>query len=292
MKRILINGTQQEELRVASVTGQKLYDLDIENRSRNQSKGNIYKAVVTRIEPSLEAAFVNFGAERHGFLPLKEISKEYLKNETFDKNSSIKDMLEVGQTLIAQVEREERGNKGAAMTTFVSLAGKYLVLMPNNPKAGGVSRRIEGNERNQVKSILNKLDKINEGGVIVRTAGVGKSQEELQWDQDYLVQLWDAIQKASKEDKDPFLIYRESDIIIRTLRDHMDDSIEEILVDDKNVFEKCKEFLDLTMPHQSQKLKLYEENIPLFDLCWRNTLCFLRCMFIFRYPKSSSAGFN
>ena len=265
MKRILINGSQNEEIRVSSVDGQKLYDLDIQTSIRERYKGNIYKAVVTRIEPSLEAAFVNYGRERHGFLPLKEISKKYLKNETFDKNSSIKDMLEVGQTLIAQVEREERGNKGAAMTTFASLAGKYLVLMPNNPKAGGVSRRIEGNERNQVKSILNKLDKINDGGVIVRTAGVGKSQEELQWDQDYLVQLWDAIQKASKENKDPFLIYRESDIIIRTLRDHMDDSIEEILVDDKNVFEKCKEFLDLTMPHQAQKLKLYEESTPLFS---------------------------
>ena len=182
MKRILINGTHSEELRVASVDGQKLYDLDIEHKSRNQNKGNIYKAVVTRIEPSLEAAFVNFGAERHGFLPLKEISKEYLKNETFDKRSSIKDMLNEGQELIVQIERVERGTKGAALTTFISLAGKYLVLMPNNPKSGGVSRRIEGSDRKEVKENLDNLKKIKDGGNIIRTAGVGKSLEELQWE--------------------------------------------------------------------------------------------------------------
>ena len=265
MKRILINGTQSEELRVASVNGQKLYDLDIESKSRSQNKGNIYKAVVTRVEPSLEAAFVNFGAERHGFLPLKEISKEYLKNETFDKKSSIKDMLSEGQELIVQIERIERGNKGAALTTFISLAGKYLVLMPNNPKAGGVSRRIEGSDRKEVKENLDNLKNIQDGGNIIRTAGVGKTLEELQWDQDYLVTLWKNIVESSKEKKAPFLIYRESNIIIRTLRDHMDDSIDEILVDNKEVHGMAKEFLEFSMPQQINKLKLYEDNTPLFN---------------------------
>ncbi|MBT7542909.1 MAG: Rne/Rng family ribonuclease [Gammaproteobacteria bacterium] len=265
MKRILINGTQQEELRVASVDGQKLYDLDIEHKSRNQNKGNIYKAVVTRVEPSLEAAFVNFGVERHGFLPLKEISKEYLKNETFDKKSSIKDMLSEGQELIVQIERIERGNKGAALTTFISLAGKYLVLMPNNPKAGGVSRRIEGADRKEVKTNLDNLKDIKNGGNIIRTAGVGKSLEELQWDQDYLVTLWESIVESSKSKDAPFLIYRESNIIIRTLRDHMDETIDEILVDNKEVYETAKEFLEFSMPQQINKLNLYNDNTPLFS---------------------------
>jgi len=265
MKRILINGTQSEEIRVASVNGQKLYDLDIEHKSRNQNKGNIYKAVVTRIEPSLEAAFVNFGAERHGFLPLKEISKEYLKNETFDKKSSIKDMLSEGQELIVQIERIERGTKGAALTTFISLAGKYLVLMPNNPKAGGVSRRIEGADRKEVKENLDNLKKIKDGGNIIRTAGVGKSLAELQWDQDYLITLWDNIVDSSKEKNAPFLIYRESNIIIRTLRDHMDDSIDEIIVDNEEVYDMANEFLKFSMPQQKDKLKLYKDNTPLFN---------------------------
>ena len=265
MKRILINGTQSEELRVASVNGQKLYDLDIEHKSRHQNKGNIYKAVVTRIEPSLEAAFVNFGAERHGFLPLKEISKEYLKNETFDKKSNIKDMLNEGQELIVQIERIERGTKGAALTTFISLAGKYLVLMPNNPKAGGVSRRIEGIDRKEVKENLDNLKKIKDGGNIIRTAGVGKSLAELQWDQDYLTTLWDNIVESSKEKNAPFLIYRESNIIIRTLRDHMDDSINEIIVDDEEVHKMAEEFLKFSMPQQKNKLKLYKDNTPLFN---------------------------
>ena len=265
MKRILINGTQSEELRVASVNGQKLYDLDIEHKSRHQNKGNIYKAVVTRIEPSLEAAFVNFGAERHGFLPLKEISKEYLKNETFDKKSNIKDMLNEGQELIVQIERIERGTKGAALTTFISLAGKYLVLMPNNPKAGGVSRRIEGIDRKEVKENLDNLKKIKDGGNIIRTAGVGKSLAELQWDQDYLTTLWDNIVESSKEKDAPFLIYRESNIIIRTLRDHMDDSINEIIVDDEEVHKMAEEFLKFSMPQQKDKLKLYKDNTPLFN---------------------------
>ena len=265
MKRILINGTQSEELRVASVDGQRLYDLDIEHKSRNQNKGNIYKAVVTRIEPSLEAAFVNFGAERHGFLPLKEISKEYLKNEVFDKKSSIKDMLNEGQELIVQIERVERGSKGAALTTFISLAGKYLVLMPNNPKSGGVSRRIEGFDRKEVKENLDKLKKIKDGGNIIRTAGVGKSLEELQWDQDYLTTLWKNIVDSSKEKSAPFLIYRESNIIIRTLRDHMDDSIDEIVVDSDDIFEMASEFLKFSMPQQINKLKLYNDKTPLFN---------------------------
>ena len=265
MKRILINGTQQEELRVASVNGQKLYDLDIEHKSRSQNKGNIYKAIVTRIEPSLEAAFVNFGAERHGFLPLKEISKEYLKNETFDKKRSIKDMLNEGQELIVQIERIERGNKGAALTTFISLAGKYLVLMPNNPKAGGVSRRIEGSDRKEVKDNLDNLKSIKDGGVIIRTAGVGKTLEELQWDQDYLTTLWTNIVNSSEEKEGPFLIYRESNIIIRTLRDHMDDSIDEILVDNQEVYDTAKEFLEFSMPQQISKLKLYDDKTPLFN---------------------------
>ena len=265
MKRILINGTQSEELRVASVDGQKLYDLDIEHKSRNQNKGNIYKAVVTRIEPSLEAAFVNFGAERHGFLPLKEISKEYLKNETFDKRSGIKDMLNEGQELIVQIERVERGTKGAALTTFISLAGKYLVLMPNNPKSGGVSRRIEGVDRKEVKENLDNLKKIKDGGNIIRTAGVGKSLEELQWDQDYLTTLWANIVDSSKEKSAPFLIYRESNIIIRTLRDHMDDSIDEIVVDSDEIFGMASEFLKFSMPQQVNKLKLYNDKTPLFN---------------------------
>jgi len=265
MKRILINGTQQEELRVASVNGQKLYDLDIEHKSRSQNKGNIYKAIVTRIEPSLEAAFVNFGAERHGFLPLKEISKEYLKNETFDKKRSIKDMLNEGQELIVQIERIERGNKGAALTTFISLAGKYLVLMPNNPKAGGVSRRIEGSDRKEVKDNLDNLKSIKDGGVIIRTAGVGKTLEELQWDQDYLTTLWTNIVNSSEEKEGPFLIYRESNIIIRTLRDHMDDSIDEILVDNQEAYDTAKEFLEFSMPQQISKLKLYDDKTPLFN---------------------------
>ena len=265
MKRILINGTQKEELRVASVNGQKLYDLDIEHKSRNQNKGNIYKAVVTRVEPSLEAAFVNFGAERHGFLPLKEISKEYLKNETYDRKSNIKEMLSEGTELIVQIERIERGNKGAALTTFISLAGKYLVLMPNNPKAGGVSRRIEGADRKQVKENLDNLKDIKDGGNIIRTAGVGKRLDELQWDQDYLVTLWENIVESSREKSGPFLIYRESNIIIRTLRDHMDDSIDEILVDNKEVYEMAEEFLKFSMPQQTKKLKLYEDNTPLFN---------------------------
>jgi ribonuclease E len=240
MKRILINATQHEELRVAMVDGQVLYDLDIELPSREQKKGNIYKGIITRIEPSLEAAFVNYGAERHGFLPFKEIARHYLDSASVDENTrpTIKDAIKDGQEFIVQVEREERGNKGAALTTFVSLAGRYLVLMPNNPRAGGVSRRIEGEERSEVREALSQLNISAGMGVIVRTAGVGRSVEELQWDLDYLRTLWEAIVKAAEEGEAPFLIYQESNVIIRALRDHLRSDIGEIMVDDPQVFEE------------------------------------------------------
>ena len=215
MIRMLINATQQEELRVALVDGQRLYDLDIESGSREQKKANIYKGKITRIEPSLEAAFVDYGADRHGFLPLKEISKTYFsKKYNHDGRLNIKDVLSEGQEVIVQVDKEERGNKGAALTTFVSLAGRYLVLMPNNPRAGGISRRIDGDDRTQLKEAMSGLDVPDNGGLIVRTAGVGRSTEELQWDLDYLQTLWDSITKAAAERPAPFLIYQESNIVI------------------------------------------------------------------------------
>jgi len=267
MKRILINATQQEELRVAMVDGQKLYDLDIETPSREQKKSNIYKAVVTRIEPSLEAAFVNYGAERHGFLPFKEIARSYLDPEAIDERNRpiVKDSLKEGQELVVQVEREERGNKGAALTTFVSLAGRYLVLMPNNPRAGGVSRRIEGDDRNEVRDALNQLDITTGMGVIVRTAGVGRSVEELQWDLDYLRALWEAIQTAADEKAAPFLIYQESNVIIRALRDHLRSDIGEIVIDDADIHRDATEFMQTVMPHNIKKLRLYEDHVPLFN---------------------------
>jgi ribonuclease E len=267
MKRILINATQQEELRVAMVDGQKLYDLDIELPSREQKKGNIYKGIITRIEPSLEAAFVNYGAERHGFLPFKEIARHYFESASIDedKRPTIKDAIKEGQEFVVQVEREERGNKGAALTTFVSLAGRYLVLMPNNPRAAGVSRRIEGEERSEVREALSQLNISAGMGVIVRTAGVGRSVEELQWDLDYLRTLWEAIVKAAEEGKAPFLIYQESNVIIRALRDHLRSDIGEIIVDDPEVFEQAKDFMQRVMPHNLKKLRLYEDHVPLFN---------------------------
>jgi len=266
MKRILINATQQEELRVAMVDGQKLYDLDVDTRSREQKKGNIYKAKISRIEPSLEAAFVDYGAERHGFLPLKEISKAYFKKKDvpYDRHN-IKGLLEAGQELIIQIEREERGNKGAAVTTFLSLAGRYLVLMPNNPRAGGISRRVEGEERKEVIKTVNKLDKVDGGGIIVRTAGVGRAVDELKWDQNYLVDIWKSIKDVSKDKTAPFLIYRESNIITRTLRDHVKGDIGEILIDDERIYERAKDFMELVMPQSLKKLKLYKDNVPLFS---------------------------
>ena len=221
MKRMLINATQPEELRVAIVDGQKLFNLDIEAPGRELKKANIYKGRITRVEPSLEAAFVDYGAERHGFLPMKEISRAYFNDAAFDDGKrAINELLKEGQEIVVQVEKEERGNKGAALTSFLSLAGRYLVLMPNNPRAGGVSRRIEGQDRSELREAMSVLE-IPEGmGLIVRTAGVGKSAEELQWDLDYLIQLWNAIEKSAEKPA-PFLIYQESNIIIRSIRDHL-----------------------------------------------------------------------
>ncbi len=267
MKRILINATQQEELRVGMVDGQRLYDLDIELPSRNQKKDNVYKGEITRIEPSLEAAFINYGAKRHGFLPFKEIARGYLGSSSSNdsERQPIKDLLSEGQKLIIQVDREERGNKGAALTTYISLAGRYLVLMPNNPRAGGVSRRIEGDEREEIRNTLSQLEIPNGMGVIVRTVGVGRSAEELQWDLNYLLQINDAILKASDIQDEPFLIYQESNVIIRALRDHLRDDIGEIIIDDENVYGDAKKFVEQVMPHNLKKLKLYEDTVPLFN---------------------------
>ena len=267
MKRMLINTTQPEELRVALVDGQKLYDLDIEIPSRGQKKSNVYKGKITRIEPSLEAAFIDYGAERHGFLPLKEVSRNYFTDAARESGGrqSIKDALREGQELVVQVEKEERGTKGAALTTFISLAGRYLVLMPNNPRAGGVSRRIQGDERNALRDAMSSLNIPEDMGIIVRTAGVDRSAEELQWDLDYLLTLWNAITKASEDKPAPFLIYQESNVIIRALRDYLRNDITEILVDSQDVYEKAQEFMQQVMPHNLGKLKLYQDTIPLFS---------------------------
>lgn len=264
MKRMLINATQPEELRVALVDGQRLYDLDIESGAREQKKANIYKGRITRIEPSLEAAFVDFGADRHGFLPLKEISREYFKKSP-EGRVNIKDVLNEGQEVIVQVEKEERGNKGAALTTFISLAGRYLVLMPNNPRAGGISRRIEGEERNELREALNGLNAPADMGLIVRTAGLGRSSEELQWDLDYLLQLWSAIKEASGERGAPFLIYQESNVIIRAIRDYLRQDIGEVLVDSVEAQEEALSFIRQVMPQYQNKIKLYQDSVPLFN---------------------------
>ncbi|MBA1272754.1 ribonuclease E [Pseudomonas azotifigens] len=260
---MLINATQPEELRVALVDGQRLFDLDIESGAREQKKANIYKGKITRVEPSLEAAFVDFGAERHGFLPLKEISREYFKKSP-EGRVNIKDVLSEGQEVIVQVEKEERGNKGAALTTFISLAGRYLVLMPNNPRAGGISRRIEGEERNELREALNGLDIPADMGLIVRTAGLGRSSEELQWDLDYLLQLWGAVKDAS-QDRAPFLIYQESNVIIRAIRDYLRQDIGEVLVDSVEAQEEALTFIRQVMPQYASKIKLYEDSVPLFN---------------------------
>ena len=266
MKRMLFNATQPEELRVALVDGQKLYDLDIEAAGREQKKANIYKARITRLEPSLEAAFVDYGAQRHGFLPLKEISRAYF-DPSVDLSGgrfNIKEVLKEGQELIVQIEKEERGNKGAALTTFISLAGRYLVLMPNNPRAGGVSRRIMGEDRSDIRDVMAALNVPENMGLIVRTAGVGKSVEELQWDLDYLLHLWDSITKAAEQRSAPFLIYQESDVVIRAIRDYLRNDINEILIDHKPTFESAKEFMQLVMPHNLHKVKFYDDRVPLF----------------------------
>ncbi len=267
MKRMLINATQPEELRVAMVDGQKLFDLDIENRTRVQKKSNIYKGKITRVEPSLEAAFVDFGAEKHGFLPLKEISKEYFYRKPSDVEGrfTIKDVVKEGTEVIVQVDKEERGNKGAALTTFISLAGRYMVLMPNNPRAGGISRRVEGDERSELKSVLDALDTPKGMGVIVRTAGVGRNTDELKWDQDYLCAVWEAITEVAEQRAAPFLIYPEGNVIIRAIRDYLRPDIGEILIDSQDAFDEATEFVSQIMPHNESKLKLYQDSVPLFN---------------------------
>jgi ribonuclease E len=267
MKRILINAVQKEEIRVAMVDGQQLYDLDIEIPSQEQKKANVYKGKITRIEPSLEAAFVDYGAERHGFLPFKEISRNYFSEEALKTQGrpEIKTAMHEGQEVVVQVEKEERGNKGAALTTFISLAGRFLVLMPNNPRAGGVSRRIEGEDRNIIRESLAQLDIPNGMGLIVRTAGVGRSVDELQWDLEYLLQLWTAFEKAAKERSAPFLIYQESNVIVRALRDYFRTDINEVLIDSEKVYNSARQFLEQVMPERLNKLKLYSDPVPLFN---------------------------
>lgn len=264
MKRILINATQQEELRVALVDGQRLFDLDIESGAREQKKANIYKAKITRVEPSLEAAFVDFGAEKHGFLPLKEISREYFVGHTGGR-PNIKDVIKEGTEVIVQVDKEERGNKGAALTTLISLAGRYLVLMPNNPRAGGISRRIEGDERAELREAMSKLSIPSEMGVIVRTAGLGRSTEDLQWDLNYLLQLWNSIEDAANKNPAPFLIYQESNVIIRAIRDYLRQDIGEVLIDKTSVYEEALDFVKQVIPQYQNKIRLYEDSVPLFN---------------------------
>jgi ribonuclease E len=266
MKRMLINATQREELRVAIVDGQKLFNLDIEVPGREQKKANIYKGRITRVEPSLEAAFVDYGSLRHGFLPLKEISRNYFA-ETAKQSSgrvNIQDAVKEGQEMVVQIEKEERGNKGAALTTFISLAGRYLVLMPNNPRAGGVSRRIEGQDRTELREAMSQLNIPENMGLIVRTAGVGKNAEELQWDLDYLIQLWQAIE-TSAEKSAPFLIYQESNVIIRSIRDYLRGDIGEIVIDDREIFAQAERFISQVMPQYSKKLRRYDDEVPLFS---------------------------
>ncbi|WP_083234230.1 Rne/Rng family ribonuclease [Candidatus Marithrix sp. Canyon 246] len=268
MKRILINATQPEELRVATVDGQKLDNLDIETTTRKQNKSNIYKAIITRIEPSLEAAFVDFGANRHGFLPLKDVSRSYFTPSDSAKDVNerlhIKDLLHEGQELIVQVDKAERGNKGAALTTFISLAGRYLVLMPNNPRAGGVSRRIEGDDRSEAREVLSTLAIPTGMGLILRTAGVNKTAEELKWDLEYLLQLWQAIENSAQPHPAPFLIYQESNVIIRAIRDYLREDINEILIDNLDIYEEAYAFMQQVMPQYLNKVKLYEDKVPLF----------------------------
>ncbi len=267
MKRMLINAKQSEELRVALVDGQNLLDVDIETPSRVQKKSNIYKGRIVRVEPSLDAAFVDYGANRHGFLPFKEIAREYLRErgDEEDRRLAVQDAVSSGREVVVQIEKEERGNKGAALTTFISLAGRYLVLMANNPGAGGISRRVEGDERAELREALAGLD-IPEGiGLIVRTAGVGRTTEELQTDVNYLLQVWEAIRRAAAERPAPFLIYQESNIVIRALRDNFRKDIQEILVDTPEVHEQAREFMSLVMPNSVDRLKLYQDRVPLFS---------------------------
>lgn len=264
MKRMLFNATHSEELRVAIVDGQNLLDLDIETLGKEQRKGNIYKGVITRIEPSLEACFVDYGTDRHGFLPFKEVSRAYFRDYEGGK-VRIQEVLKEGMQIIVQVEKDERGNKGAALTTFISLAGRYLVLMPNNPRGGGVSRRIEGEERQELKEAMTQLDVPQGMSIIARTAGIGRSVEELQWDFNYLLQLWYAIEEAAAAHKEPYLLFMESSLVIRAIRDYFRPDIGEILVDNREVYEQVSEFMSYVMPNNLERLKLYEEHTPLFS---------------------------
>ncbi|WP_244671834.1 Rne/Rng family ribonuclease [Pseudoxanthomonas spadix] len=265
MKRMLINATQAEELRVAIVDGQTLYDIDIEQPSKEQKKSNIYKGRITRLEPSLEAAFVDYGAERHGFLPLKEISRDYFQSGVDHNKAGLRELLREGQEVVVQVDKDERGNKGAALTTFISLAGRYMVLMPNSPTAGGVSRRIEGDDRAALKAAMDALTIPEDMGVIIRTAGVGRDAEELQWDLDYLLSVWKAVAEAALSRPAPFLIYQESRLIVRALRDYLRADVGEILVDTEELYATAQEFMQQVMPHNLRKLKLYTDDIPLFN---------------------------
>src|SRR6476646_297939 len=278
MKRMLFNATQAEELRLAIVDGQKLIDLDIESAGKEQRKSNIYKAVITRVEPSLEACFVDYGTERHGFLPIKEISRQYMKGRGRSDNSGgedgdgegggrgrMQDQLREGMELIVQVDKDERGNKGAALTTYISLAGRYLVLMPNNPRGGGVSRRIEGEDRNELREVMDQLQVPDGMSLIARTAGIGRSAEEMQWDLNYLLQLWGAIETASNEEKGPCLIYLESSLVVRAIRDLFQPDIGEILVDTPAIFDQAMAFMSTVMPANVNKVKLYRDDVPLFS---------------------------
>ena len=265
MKRMLINATQPEERRLAIVDGQKLLDFETEIEGREQRKGNIYKAVVTRVEPSLEACFVDYGEDRHGFLPFKEISRQYFREGTDVKNAKIQDAIKEGQELLVQVEKEERGNKGAALTTFVSLAGRYLVLMPNNPRGGGVSRRIEGEDREELKENLDQLEYPKGMSLIARTAGIGRTAAELQWDLNYMLKLWTAIDEASHAGKGAFLIYQESSLVIRAIRDYFTSEIGEILIDTDDIYEQAKQFMNHVMPETANRVKRYRDDAALFS---------------------------
>src|SRR4249920_334394 len=265
MKRMLFNATQAEELRVAIVDGQKLIDLDIESASKEQRKGNIYKGVITRVEPSLEAAFVDYGTERHGFLPFKEISRSYFRPDAEPGRARIQDAVAEGIEVIVQVEKDERGNKGATLTTFISLAGRYLVLMPNNPRGGGVSRRVEGEERNELRDLIAQLEIPQGMSIIGRTAGLGRTLEELQWDLNYLLQLWRAIETASKQQGGAFLIYQESSLVIRAIRDYFHQEIGELLIDTESIYEQARQFMGHVMPGNVSRVKMYRDDVPLFS---------------------------
>src|ERR1035437_5198081 len=265
MKRMLFNATQAEELRVAIVDGQKLVDLDIESAAKEQKKSNIYKAVITRIEPSLEAAFVDYGSERHGFLPFKEISRAYFQPGVEASRATIKEALREGQEIIVQVDKDERGNKGAALTTFVILAGRYLVLMPNNPRGGGVSRRVEGDERAELRVVMDSLEVPQGMSLIARTAAIGRNAEELQWDLNYLMQLWKAIDGAANQQKGAFLIYQEGSLVMRAIRDYFQPDIGEILIDTPEIHEQALQFMNHVMPGNVARVKLYQDEVPLYS---------------------------